>query len=132
MILVFILYLIILIGIVVYSSQRSKTHVDFILGGKKVSGFSLALSESATGESSWLLLGLTGHAYAEGMAAIWVAAGCVAGIIFLWVFMAEPLRKITASTNALTVSGLFTKSFQGKERGISLLSSLIIIFFFFL
>ncbi|HDR50150.1 MAG TPA: sodium/proline symporter, partial [Mariniphaga anaerophila] len=60
-----------------------------------------ALSERATGESAWLLLGLTGHAYAEGMAAIWVAFGCVAGILFLWTFLAQPLQRITKKTGAL-------------------------------
>lgn len=132
MIIVFILYLVVLIGIVVYSSRRSKTNDDFILGGKKISGLSLALSERATGESAWLLLGLTGHAYAEGMAAIWVAAGCVAGIVFLWLVMAEPLRKLRDTTGALTVPGLFTKTFYGNGKSISLLSSSIVIFFFIL
>ena len=92
MITVFIAYMVILIGIVFYSARLSKTNQDFVLGGKKLSGFSLALSERATGESAWLLLGLTGHAYAEGMAAIWVALGCVTGILFLWIFLAELLQ----------------------------------------
>jgi len=132
MITVFILYLVILIGIVAWSARRSKTNNDFVIGGKKISGFSLALSERATGESAWLLLGLTGHAYAEGWAAIWVALGCVAGILFLWTFMAEPLRRITEKTGSLTVSGLFIRTFAGTNRSIGLISSLIIIFFFIL
>lgn len=45
MITVFILYIVILIFIVAYSARRSKTNSDFVLGGKKISGFSLALSE---------------------------------------------------------------------------------------
>ncbi len=132
MIVVFIAYLIILIGIVFYSARRSKTNNDFVLGGKKISGFSLALSERATGESAWLLLGLTGYAYSEGMAAIWVALGCVSGILFLWIFLAEPLQKLTDKTNALTVPSLFSDKFEGTQRSFGILSSLIIIFFFVL
>lgn len=132
MILVFVAYLVILIGIVAYSARRSKTNNDFVLGGKKISGFSLALSERATGESAWLLLGLTGHAYAEGMAAIWVAIGCVTGILFLWIFLAEPLQKLTEKTGALTVPSLFSAKFKGTQRSFGILSSLIIIFFFVL
>jgi len=132
MIFVFILYLVVLIGIVAWSARRSKTNVDFVIGGKKISGYSLALSERATGESAWLLLGLTGHAYAEGMAAIWVALGCVAGILFLWTFLAQPLQKITEQTGALTVPGLFSGSFKGTTKSFSLLSSLVIVFFFVL
>ncbi len=132
MIPVFILYLVVIIGIVAYSARRSKTNADFVLGGKKISGFSLALSERATGESAWLLLGLTGHAYAEGMAAIWVAVGCVSGILFLWIFLAKPLQRITAKTGALTVPGLFSGTFSGHTRSFRILSALIIIFFFIL
>ncbi|WP_167612350.1 sodium/proline symporter [Maribellus sediminis] len=132
MITVFIAYIVILIGIVTYSARRSKTNDDFVLGGKKISGFSLALSERATGESAWLLLGLTGLAYAEGMAAIWVALGCVSGILFLWIFLAEPLQKLTEKTGALTVPGLFSAKFKGTQRSFGILSSLIIIFFFVL
>ncbi|HSO86579.1 MAG TPA: sodium/proline symporter [Draconibacterium sp.] len=132
MIVVFIAYLVILIGIVAYSARRSKTNNDFILGGKKISGISLALSERATGESAWLLLGLTGLAYAEGMAAIWVALGCVTGILFLWIFLAEPLQKLTAKTGALTVPALFSETYAGTSRTFGILSSVIIIFFFIL
>ncbi len=132
MIVVFVLYLAVLIGIVAWSARRSKTNADFVLGGKKISGISLALSERATGESAWLLLGLTGHAYAEGMAAIWVAAGCVLGILFLWTFLAEPLQKLADKTGALTVPGLFSGTFRGSDKTFSLLSSFVIIFFFVL
>ena len=132
MIAVFVLYLAVLIGIVALSAKRSKTNTDFVLGGKKISGISLALSERATGESAWLLLGLTGHAYAEGMAAIWVAAGCVLGILFLWTFLAEPLQKLADKTGALTVPGLFSATFRGTDKTFRLLSSLVVIFFFIL
>ena len=115
-------YLCVLIAIVLYASRRSRTNADFVLGGKKIPGLLLALSERATGESAWLLLGLTGFAYTEGWSAIWVALGCVSGILFLWIFMAEPLRRITEKTGALTVSGLFFKSFPGTEKKIGFLS----------
>ncbi len=132
MIAVFIAYIIILLCIVAYSARRSETNDDFVLGGGKISGFSLALSERATGESAWLLLGLTGLAYSEGLAAIWVGLGCVTGISFLWIFMAEPLRNLTAKTGALTVPGLFASKFNGIQRSFGILSSVIIVFFFVL
>lgn len=132
MIAIFVVYIVVLIGIVVYSARRSKTNKDYILGGNKISGISLALSERATGESAWLLLGLTGLAYSEGMAAIWVAIGCVSGILILWIFLAEPLQKLTAQTGALTVPALFSSKFKGTSRSFGILSSLIIIFFFIL
>jgi sodium/proline symporter len=66
------------------------------------------------------------------MAAIWVAGGCVAGILFLWIFLAEPLRKLTEKTGALTVPALFSKTYKGTSRSFGLLTAGITIFFFIL
>ncbi len=130
MLLVFVIYLVVLTAIVVYSARKSKSNADFVLGGKKISGVSLAISERATGESVWLLLGLTGHAFLDGYSTVWVALGCVLGVIFIWTVMAEPLRKLTEETGALTITSLFTKKFPGSEKSIGILSASIVVFFF--
>ncbi len=130
MLAVFILYLAITVFIAWWYSRGEKTNSTFILGQKKFGGPALALSERATGESAWLLLGLTGHAYSEGISAIWVALGCVLGIFIIWLVMAGRLQKKTDQTGALTVPGLLGKSFPGAERNIRLLSAVIIVFFF--
>ena len=70
MLIVFILYLVVTMFIAWWYSRGDKTSADFILGNKRFSGTALALSERATGESAWLLLRLTGHAFAEGISAI--------------------------------------------------------------
>ena len=129
---VFVLYLVLLIIIVARSARLSKTNRDFVIGGKKLSGYALALSERATGESAWLLLGLTGHAFSEGMASVWVAVGCVSGVLIIWFFLSGPLQRYTDRTGAMTVPGLFIKRFPGNDRKISSVTSLIIIFFFML
>ncbi|MBI5219616.1 MAG: sodium/proline symporter [Bacteroidia bacterium] len=129
MILVFILYLAALLIITFYTARMSKTASDFVLGGKKISGFNLALSERATGESAWLILGLTGAAYYKGMQEIWSALGCVLGIVFIWIVMSNRLRMETEKTGALTINSLLSKKFPGAEKTIGTLSSLIVIFF---
>ncbi len=127
---VFVVYVAVVVAIGLWSAKKSKTDEDFILGGGKLSGISLAFSERATGESAWLLLGLTGHAYAEGISSIWVALGCVTGILFIWFAMARKLRSETENTGALTLPGLLSKKFPGSQRSIGILSAVIIIFFF--
>lgn len=130
MLIVFILYLAATVFIAWWYSRGEKTNEAFILGGKKFGGPALALSERATGESAWLLLGLTGHAFSEGVSAIWVALGCVIGIVFIWVVLAGHLQKHTERTGAMTVSSLLGKSFPGSEKTIGLLSAVIVVFFF--
>jgi sodium/proline symporter len=130
MLIVFILYLVVTMFIAWWYSRGDKTSADFILGNKRFSGTALALSERATGESAWLLLGLTGHAYADGISAIWVALGCVIGILFIWLVMAGRLRSETEKTGAMTVSSLLAKKFPGSEKSIGMLSAMIVVFFF--
>ncbi len=127
---VFIAYLAIVLGLGAWSMKRSKTQSEYVLGGRRLPGTALALSERATGESAWLLLGLTGHAYAEGISCIWTALGCVIGILFIWFAMSRRLREETERTGALTVPGLISRRFPGSEKAVSLLSAFVIIFFF--
>lgn len=130
MITIFICYLVLVVLIAIWASRRAKTNTDYVLGGKKIGGVSLALSERATGESAWLLLGLTGHAYSEGLSAIWVALGCVIGILFIWIVMSGRLRQLADKTGALTIPSLLSKNFPGTEKPIGLISAIIVVFFF--
>jgi sodium/proline symporter len=130
MIIVFFLYLAITVFLAWWYSRGNRTNEQFVLGGKRFGGTALALSERATGESAWLLLGLTGHAFAEGISAIWVALGCIIGIAFIWFFMAGKLQALTEQTGAMTVSSLLGRSFPGAERSIGMLSAVIVVFFF--
>ncbi len=132
MLAVFVLYMAATVSLAWWFSRGARTHREFVLGGGRFGGTALALSERATGESAWLLLGLTGHAYAEGLSTIWVALGCVAGILFIWMVMAGRLREETERTGAMTVSSLLARRFPGAEKPIALLSALIVIFFFLL
>ncbi len=130
MIAVFVLYLAFVVGVAIWSALKAKTHEDYVIGGKKIGGVALALSERSTGESAWLILGLTGHAFAEGVSTIWVALGCVIGIIFIWLVMANPLRIATEKTGAMTIPGLLARRFPGTEKSVGIISSLIVVFFF--
>ncbi len=129
MVIVFVFYLALLLAITAYTARMSKSPSDFIAGGKKIGGVALALSERATGESAWLILGLTGEAYLIGIRAVWFALGCVAGILFIWFVMGNRLRREGEATGALTLTGLMSRKFPGAERAIGLISSLIIVFF---
>ena len=129
MIAVFILYLALLMGIAIWTARMSKSSADYIAGGKRIGGVSMALSERATGESAWLILGLTGEAYLLGVQALWFALGCVVGIFFIWFVMGDRLRRAAEATGALTITSLISRRFPGSEKVISSLSSLVIIFF---
>ncbi len=61
---VMISYMALLIAWGVYQGRKVKSSADYSIAGRRLPGWAAALSERATGESSWALLGLPGAAYA--------------------------------------------------------------------
>lgn len=127
-----VLYLAVVLFIGIRSAGANKTHADYLLANRKLGARAIALSERASGESAWLLIGLPGAALAVGFLEIWAAIGCLLGIIFSWLFIAIPLRDLAGKYNSLTLPDLIASYF--KEHGITIriIASLIITFFFIL
>ena len=67
-----VIYLLVLLGIGVAASRRMKDVRDFFAAGKQLGFLSVAFSARATGESAWLLIGLTGMGATVGLKAFWV------------------------------------------------------------
>ena len=70
----FIIYLVAMLAIGVAVSGRNKTQQDYFLGGRRLGAWVIALSERASGESAWLLLGLSGAVLSVGLGEIWAAS----------------------------------------------------------
>ncbi len=125
-----VIYLLFLIGIAIWSFRFNKTMGDFLLAGRKLGTWVVTLSERASGESAWLLLGLPGALFAKGLVSLWVAIGCTSGILFSWLVMARRLRLATAKYNALTLPDFLERRFSDDSHSLRIFSSLIITFFF--
>lgn len=123
--------MILLLGYGLYQGRKVKNSSDFAIAGRKLPGWVAALSERATGESSWALLGLPGAAYATGLMEVWTAIGCVMGIIVAWVFLAHRLRKQAEVYQADTFIDYIAKRHGDTGKWIRVVGSSIIVFFFF-
>lgn len=128
----FVVYLVLILGVGFYFARKKMSQADFHLGGKKIPGWALALSERATGESAWCLLGLTGFAFAAGLSSIWIAIGCVIGITVSWLWLANEFRKERDKYNTLTLPDYLATKYATRGKFIRWFSSVIIIFFFVL
>ncbi|MFH2094805.1 MAG: sodium/proline symporter [Bacteroidota bacterium] len=116
----------------IYQGRKVKNSQDYAIAGRNLPGWVAALSERATGESSWALLGLPGAAYATGLTEIWTAIGCVAGIISAWVLIAWRLRDAAEKYNVTTFTEFIAKKHGETGKWIRIIGSSSIIFFFFL
>jgi len=130
LIVAFLVYLGLVVLISVLSSRALSSQSEFLLGGQRIPGWAIAISERASGESAWLLLGLTGAALSVGLGEIWTVIGCVAGILFLWFFVGQRVREELSRTDAITVPELLAQRFGDPGNTVRWLASLIIVFFF--
>ncbi len=128
---VMIAYLSLLILWGLYQGRKVKTDSDYAIAGRKLPGWAAALSERATGESSWALLGLPGAAYATGLTEIWTAIGCVLGIITAWAAIAWRLRDASEKYEVNTFNEFIAKKHGDVGKWIRIVGSFTIVFFFF-
>lgn len=124
------LYLAVMLGVGLAASRYMKTLDDFVLGGRRLGPWVAAISERASGESAWFLLGLPGAAYGLGFTEYWSAIGIASGILFSWTFIAIPLRRETGRLGALTLPDYFELRFNDRTRLLRIVSMVVILFFY--
>ncbi len=128
---VLVVYMTLLIAWGIYQGRKVKTSSDFAIAGRSLPGWVAALSERATGESSWALLGLPGAAYATGLMEVWTAIGCVLGIVLAWIILAGRLREEAAKYETDTFTEYIAKRHGEVGKWIRIVGSFTIVFFFF-
>lgn len=125
-----ILYLIVVLIIGIFSAGRNRTHADFLIANRQLGPFTIALSERASAESAWIVLGLPGAALSAGLAELWTVFGCLLGIFLSWLWIAQPLREKAGKYNSLTLPDIIASHFGDEDHWLRLSGSLIITFFF--
>ncbi|MDA1063732.1 MAG: sodium/proline symporter [Proteobacteria bacterium] len=111
-IVVALVYLALLAAFAIWSRSATHSLVGYYLGGRKMPYWVVAFSTNATGESGWLLLGLTGMGYAVGAKAYWVVVGEVTGVALAWFYVSRRLKQFSDDTNSITVPDLLTARFK--------------------
>ena len=117
-----------IIGILCLRHMRSLD--DYVLGGRRLGPWVSAISERASGESAWFLLGLPGAAYGMGLTEYWSVIGIACGILASWTFIAIPLRRETARMGALTLPDYLEARFGDRSRILRVLSMVSILLFY--
>ncbi len=112
----FVAYLVMVIGIGIYASRFSSQGIsEYFIGGRKMNRFVVALSAVVSGRSAWLLLGVTGMAYAQGPSAVWAVLGYIVVEVFLFLYYARKLRNFTENRNCITIPDFFAERFGDKD-----------------
>ncbi len=118
-----VLYAIVLIAIGYFASKRMGDIKDYFAGGKKLGFLAVAFSARATGESAWLLLGLTGMGFAMGVQAFWVVLGELVGVGGAWLFMSRRFKRLTDQYDSITVPDYLESRFRDTGHWLRLIAA---------
>ena len=130
-IITFAAYLVFMLAIGSHFYKRNESLSDYLIGDRQLNKWVAAMSAQASDMSGWLLLGLPGYAYLQGMEAAWIAIGLAAGTYLNWRFVARRLRRYTEiAGNAITLPDYFANRFHDHNRLLRVLSACFILVFF--
>ncbi len=121
-----IIYVLILFAIGIVASKRIKNISDFYVGGKKIGYWAVAFSARATGESGWILIGLTGMGAMAGLSAYWVVVGEVLGVALSWFFMAKPFKRLSDRYQSITIPDFLESHFKTTKPFLRAISATIL------
>ena len=125
---VFILYLIFMVGIGVFFFVRTKSGGEkaYFLGGRQMGPWVSALSAGASDMSAWVLMGLPASIYAAGLGQAWIAIGLAIGYTLSWLIEAPRLRKYSiAAGDSITIPQYLTNRFLSGSRALQVISAVI-------
>ncbi|MGO3271758.1 MAG: sodium/proline symporter PutP [Psychrobacter sp.] len=125
-------YFLVMIGIGIYAYFKQANDTEgYMLGGRNLGPAVTALSAGASDMSGWLLLGLPGYMYADGVVSVWIALGLTLGALLNYLIVAPRLRVYTeVADNAITLPDYFANRFEDKSHMLRVISALVIILFF--
>ncbi len=127
----FVLYLLLMLFIGWTFYKRTRNLSDYILGGRGLNSWVTSMSAQASDMSGWLLLGLPGYAYLNGLKATWIALGLIGGTYLNWKFVAKRLRNYTEiSGNSITIPDYFENRFRDNTNVLRIVSAFFILIFF--
>lgn len=128
-----VIYMAVVIGIGLYYAKRASESSDnYLIGGRSMGPWIVAMGAEASDMSGWLLMGLPGVAYFYGLSdAVWTAIGLAIGTYLNWLFVAKRLRKYShVAGDAITIPDFISNRFREEKKVIMTIAALFILVFF--
>ena len=127
----FIGYMLVMLAIGFYFYFKTDDLSDYVLGGRGLNPSVTALSAGASDMSGWLLLGLPGMMYSDGIVGSWIAVGLIVGAYLNWHYVAKPLRVYTHHLNdSITIPDYLSNRFEDNGHMLRVITAVVILIFY--
>ncbi len=122
-------YIIVMLGIGIYTSRKTKSVSDFVLGGRGVGSWLTAFAYGTSYFSAVVFIGYAGQfGWSYGISAAWIGVGnAILGSALAWIILGKRTRMMTKHLNAKTMPEYFEKRFDSK--GLKIAAALIVFVF---
>lgn len=126
---ILIIYVAVMVGIGFYTSKRTKSTNDFMLGGRNVGSWLTAFSYGTTYFSAVVFIGYAGQfGWSYGISATWIGIGnAIIGSLIPFFLIGRRTRLMTNHLGAKTMSEYFEYRFDSKS--LKTASALIVFIF---
>lgn len=123
------LFFVLMVGIGIWSSRRTKTMNTFLLGGRNIGAWMSAFAYTTSYFSAVIFIGYAGKTgWQVGIGGIWIGIGnAILGCLLAWLLLAKRTRCMTHRLSASTMPEFFSARYQSD--GMKMFAALIIFVF---
>lgn len=123
-------FLIFFIIVGLWSAKKAKkTNADYLVAGRSVSPWLVALSAVSTNNSGYMFIGQIGFTYTQGLSSIWLMIGWVIGDFLMSLLVYKKMRQVSGANNILSFGGLVSRWWGTDFRKLRLLVGIITVIF---
>lgn len=128
-ILFLVIFILITIGVGIYSRKRVHGINDFFLGSRNMGAWMSAFAYGTSYFSAVVFVGYAGKfGWDNGISVVWIGVGnAIIGCLFAWLLLAKRTRSMTHKLNASTIPEFFAERYDSKAMKIV---SAVVIFIF--
>lgn len=112
------------VGLAATFGRRSDA-ADYLMAGRSVHPWLVALAASSTNNSGFMFIGLIGATYTAGLSAMWLMVGWIAGDYLAWLFINRRLRERSEEVGAASVPSFLSAHPQGAMTAVRVAAALI-------
>lgn len=112
-----VIYIAVMLGIGIYTSRKTKSVSDFVLGGRGVGSWLTAFAYGTSYFSAVVFIGYAGQfGWSYGISAAWIGIGnAILGSALAWIVLGKRTRMMTKHLNAKTMPEYFEKRFDSRD-----------------
>ncbi len=111
------------------SLKSQRNEADYLLAGRNVKPWLVALSAVATNNSGYMFIGVVGYTYTIGLSVIWMMIGFIFGDFVSSLFVHKKIRIESQKEQALSFPEIISRWHGNNFRLFRIISALILVVF---